>query len=138
MGPSRDPFRVFDDPAAQDDGLVEEEGSDDEPGPQANLGVRTTPPGLTLPKLGLAAVQRPREPSGHRRHRSGFIGSTLVAPDAGDLWVALAASRNDTTCGPLTTASPSGDSPAHLLVIQEGCASEDVRAGPSHYGAPPE
>jgi hypothetical protein len=33
MGPSRDPFRVFDDPAAQDDGLVEEEGSDDEPGP---------------------------------------------------------------------------------------------------------
>ena len=43
MGPSRDPFRVFDDPAAQDDGLVEDEGSDDEPGPQANLGVRTTP-----------------------------------------------------------------------------------------------
>jgi DnaK suppressor protein len=42
MGPSRDPFRVFDDPAAQDDGLVEEEGSDDEPGPQATLGVRTT------------------------------------------------------------------------------------------------
>ena len=32
MGPSRDPFRVFDDPAAQDDGLVEDEGSDDEPG----------------------------------------------------------------------------------------------------------
>jgi hypothetical protein len=43
MGPSRDPFRVFDDPAAQDDGLVEDQGSDDEPGPQANLGVRTTP-----------------------------------------------------------------------------------------------
>jgi len=43
MGPSRDPFRVFQDPAAQDDGLVEDEGSDDEPGPQANLGVRTTP-----------------------------------------------------------------------------------------------
>ena len=43
IGPSRDPFRVFDDPAAQDDGLVEDEGSDDEPGPQANLGVRTTP-----------------------------------------------------------------------------------------------
>ena len=43
MGPSRDPFRVFDDPAAQDDGLVEDEGSDDEPGPQANLGVRTIP-----------------------------------------------------------------------------------------------
>ena len=42
MGPSRDPFRVFDDPAAQDDGLVEDEGSDDEPGPQSNLGVRTT------------------------------------------------------------------------------------------------
>jgi DnaK suppressor protein len=42
MGPSRDPFRVFDDPAAQDDGLVEDEGSDDEPGPQATLGVRTT------------------------------------------------------------------------------------------------
>ena len=42
MGPSQDPFRVFDDPAAQDDGLVEDEGSDDEPGPQANLGVRTT------------------------------------------------------------------------------------------------
>jgi DnaK suppressor protein len=43
MGPSRDPFRVFDDPAAQDDRLVEDEGSDDEPGPQANLGVRPTP-----------------------------------------------------------------------------------------------
>jgi DnaK suppressor protein len=43
MGPSSDPFRVFDDPAAQDDGLVEDEGSDDEPGPQANHGVRTTP-----------------------------------------------------------------------------------------------
>jgi DnaK suppressor protein len=43
IGPSRDPFRVFDDPAAQDDGLVEDEGSDDEPAPQANLGVRTTP-----------------------------------------------------------------------------------------------
>jgi hypothetical protein len=43
MGSSRDPFRVFQDPAAQDDGLVEDEGSDDEPGPQANLGVRTTP-----------------------------------------------------------------------------------------------
>jgi DnaK suppressor protein len=42
MGPSPDPFRVFDDPAAQDEGLVEDEGSDDEPGPQANLGVRTT------------------------------------------------------------------------------------------------
>jgi DnaK suppressor protein len=42
MGPSRDPFRVFDDPAAQDDGLVEDDGSDDEPSPQANLGVRTT------------------------------------------------------------------------------------------------
>ena len=42
MGPSRDPFRVFQDPAAQDDGLVEDEGSDDEPAPQANLGVRTT------------------------------------------------------------------------------------------------
>jgi DnaK suppressor protein len=44
IGPSQDPFRVFDDPAAQDDGLVEDdEGSDDEPGPQANLGVRTSP-----------------------------------------------------------------------------------------------
>ena len=43
MGPSRDPFRVFQDPAAQDDGLVEDEGSDDEPDPEANLGVRTTP-----------------------------------------------------------------------------------------------
>jgi DnaK suppressor protein len=43
MGPSRDPFRVFDDPAAQDDGLIEDDGSDDEAGPQANLGVRTTP-----------------------------------------------------------------------------------------------
>ena len=43
MGPSRDPFRVFDDPAAQDDGLVEDEGSDDEPGPPTSLGVRTTP-----------------------------------------------------------------------------------------------
>jgi DnaK suppressor protein len=43
MGPSGDPFRVFDDPAAQDDGLVEDDGSDDEAGPQANLGSRTTP-----------------------------------------------------------------------------------------------
>ena len=43
IGPSSDPFRVFDDPAAQDDGLVEDDGSDDEPGPQANLGSRTTP-----------------------------------------------------------------------------------------------
>ena len=43
MGPSSDPFRVFDDPAAQDDGLVEDDGSDDEQGSQANLGVRTTP-----------------------------------------------------------------------------------------------
>jgi hypothetical protein len=43
MGPSSDPFRVFDDPAAQDDGLVEDDGSDDEQGPAANLGVRTTP-----------------------------------------------------------------------------------------------
>jgi hypothetical protein len=34
---------VFDDPAAQDDGLVEDDGSDDEPSPQANLGIRTTP-----------------------------------------------------------------------------------------------
>ena len=43
MGPSSDPFRVFDDPAAQDDGLVEDEESDDEAGSQANLGVRTIP-----------------------------------------------------------------------------------------------
>jgi hypothetical protein len=43
MGPSRDPFRVFDDPAAQDDGLIEDEGSDDEAGPQPSVGVRTTP-----------------------------------------------------------------------------------------------
>ena len=43
MGPSQDPFRVFDDPAAQDDGLIEDDGSDDEAGPGANLGVRTTP-----------------------------------------------------------------------------------------------
>ena len=43
MGPSSDPFRVFDDPAAQDDGLVEDDGSDDEGGPQTNLGVRATP-----------------------------------------------------------------------------------------------
>ena len=43
MGPSRDPFRVFEDPAGQDDGLIEDEGSDDEAGPQANLGVRITP-----------------------------------------------------------------------------------------------
>jgi hypothetical protein len=35
---------VFEDPAAQDDGLVEDdEGSDDEPGPEANIGIRTTP-----------------------------------------------------------------------------------------------
>jgi hypothetical protein len=43
MGPSSDPFWVFDDPASQDDGLVEDDDSDDEPGPRANLGVRTTP-----------------------------------------------------------------------------------------------
>jgi DnaK suppressor protein len=43
MGPSSDPFRVFDDPAAQDDGLVEDDDSDDEAGPGANLGVRATP-----------------------------------------------------------------------------------------------
>ena len=43
MGPSSDPFRVFDEPAAQDNELVEDDGSDDEPGPQANLGIRTTP-----------------------------------------------------------------------------------------------
>ena len=43
MGPSSDPFRVFDDPAAQDDRLIEDDGSDDEQGSQANLGVRTTP-----------------------------------------------------------------------------------------------
>ena len=30
IGPSRDPFRVLEDPAAQDDGLVEDEDSDDE------------------------------------------------------------------------------------------------------------
>jgi len=44
MGPSSDPFRVLDDPAAQDDGLVEDDGSDDEPVPGANPGVRTTTP----------------------------------------------------------------------------------------------
>ncbi len=43
IGPSSDPFRVFDDPAAQDDRLVEDDGSDDEQGSQANLGVRTIP-----------------------------------------------------------------------------------------------
>jgi DnaK suppressor protein len=43
MGPSSDPFRVFDDPAAQDDGLVEDDGSDDESAPEANLGIRATP-----------------------------------------------------------------------------------------------
>ena len=43
IGPSSDPFRVFDDPAAQDDGLVEDDSSDDEPEPQANLGIRPTP-----------------------------------------------------------------------------------------------
>jgi DnaK suppressor protein len=43
IGPSRDPFRVFDDPAAQDDGLIEDEESDDEAGPQPGVGVRTTP-----------------------------------------------------------------------------------------------
>jgi DnaK suppressor protein len=43
MGPSLDPFRVFDDPAAQDDGLIEDEASDDEAGPQPSVGVRTTP-----------------------------------------------------------------------------------------------
>ena len=43
MGPSRDPFGVFDDPAAQDDGLIEDEASDDEAGPQPSVGVRTTP-----------------------------------------------------------------------------------------------
>jgi DnaK suppressor protein len=43
IGPSSDPFRVFDDPAAQDDGLVQDDESDDEPVPGANLGVRPTP-----------------------------------------------------------------------------------------------
>ena len=43
IGPSLDPFRVFDDPAAQDDGLIEDEASDDEAGPQPSVGVRTTP-----------------------------------------------------------------------------------------------
>ena len=43
MGPSRDPFGVFDDPAVQDDGLIEDEASDDEAGPQPSVGVRTTP-----------------------------------------------------------------------------------------------
>jgi hypothetical protein len=42
------------------------------------------PRGLTLPTLGLAAVQRPRGRSGHRPHGSGLIGSTMVAPEAGD------------------------------------------------------
>ena len=43
IGPSRDPFRVFEDPAAQDDGLVEDnEGSDDERAPEADIGVSTT------------------------------------------------------------------------------------------------
>jgi DnaK suppressor protein len=44
IGPSRDPFRVFEDPAAQDDGLVEDdEGSDDERPPEAGAGITTTP-----------------------------------------------------------------------------------------------
>jgi DnaK suppressor protein len=43
MGPSSDPFRVFVDPAAHVDRLVEDVGSDDEPGPGAYLGVRPTP-----------------------------------------------------------------------------------------------
>jgi hypothetical protein len=44
IGPSRDPFRVFEDPAAQDDGLVEDdEGSDDERPPEAGIGITTTP-----------------------------------------------------------------------------------------------
>jgi DnaK suppressor protein len=44
IGPSRDPFRVFEDPAAQDDGLVEDDdGSDDERPPEADVGVTTTP-----------------------------------------------------------------------------------------------
>ncbi len=44
IGPSRDPFRVFEDPAAQDNGLVEDnEGSDDERASEADVGVRTTP-----------------------------------------------------------------------------------------------
>jgi DnaK suppressor protein len=43
MGPSRDPFRVFEDPGSAGRWVVEDEGSDDEPDPEANLGVRTTP-----------------------------------------------------------------------------------------------
>jgi DnaK suppressor protein len=44
IGPSRDPFRVFDDPAAQDDGLVEDDNdSDDERPPEADVGVTTIP-----------------------------------------------------------------------------------------------
>jgi DnaK suppressor protein len=44
IGPSRDPFRVFEDPAAQDDGLVEDNNdSDDERRPEADIGVTTTP-----------------------------------------------------------------------------------------------
>src|SRR4051794_20866026 len=43
IGPSRDPFRVFEDPAAQDDGLVEDEDSDDERGSEAGVGMTTTP-----------------------------------------------------------------------------------------------
>jgi hypothetical protein len=34
---------VFEDPAAQDDVLVEDEDSDDEQGPQAGIGMTTTP-----------------------------------------------------------------------------------------------
>jgi DnaK suppressor protein len=44
IGPSRDPFRVFEDPAAQDDGLVEDEGSDDEPA-QRPTSASERPPG---------------------------------------------------------------------------------------------
>ena len=43
IGPSRDPFWMFEDPAAQDDVLVEDEDSDDEQGPQAGIGMTTTP-----------------------------------------------------------------------------------------------
>jgi hypothetical protein len=71
IGPSRDPFRVFEDPAAQDDGLVEDEGGDDEPA-QRPTSASERPRGLTLPKVGPAVVQRWRGWSCRRRQGSGL------------------------------------------------------------------
>jgi hypothetical protein len=111
--------RVFQDPAAQDDGLVEHEGSDDEPAPQANLGVRTTP--STERCQGVGALDRfdasrPPLPS----TSPGRVASASTAQTA---WrrrlvtrVSLETSRNDTTCG-VRPARPWATVQPTLLII---------------------